>query len=239
MLKVLELFSGTGSVSKVCKELGYECLSIDLYLPADINIDILEWDYKKYPKDSFDIIWASPPCVEYSLLKVSNLNQKVKGEILTKEKIEKNMNEADKLVSKALEIIEYFNPHWWFMENPATGRLKNRDVVKGLDWYDVDYCMYCDWGYRKRTRIWTNRKDFEPLKCDGSGDCGNMIEIPTNGAMRHDTGQPIKSATRKLHINNLGNSSILSMFRKMKIKCGTTTHERYRIPPNLIFSLLT
>ena len=63
MLKVLELFSGTGSVSKVCKELGYECLSIDLHLPADINIDILEWDYKKYPKDSFDIIWASPPCV--------------------------------------------------------------------------------------------------------------------------------------------------------------------------------
>ena len=37
----------------------------------------------------------------------------------------------------------------------------------------VDYCMYCDWGYRKRTRLWTNIP-FEPRTCDGSGRCGNM-----------------------------------------------------------------
>ena len=29
-------------------------------------------------------------------------------------------------------------------------------------YYDVDYCMYSNWGYRKRTRIWTNLKGFEP-----------------------------------------------------------------------------
>ena len=26
--------------------------------------------------------------------------------------------------------------------------------------YDVDYCKYADWGYRKRTIIWTTLKGF-------------------------------------------------------------------------------
>ena len=44
-MRVLELFSGTHSVGKVCKDLGYEVVSLDL-TNADINIDILKWDYK-------------------------------------------------------------------------------------------------------------------------------------------------------------------------------------------------
>ena len=46
-MNVLELFSGTGSIGKICKELDWNCLSLDRDLPADINIDILEWDYKQ------------------------------------------------------------------------------------------------------------------------------------------------------------------------------------------------
>ena len=39
-MRVLELFSGTHSVGKVAKELGYEVLSLDMDGNADINIDI-------------------------------------------------------------------------------------------------------------------------------------------------------------------------------------------------------
>ena len=46
-MKLLELFSGTGSVGNVAKTLGWEVVSLDLK-NADINEDILEWDYKKY-----------------------------------------------------------------------------------------------------------------------------------------------------------------------------------------------
>jgi hypothetical protein len=49
-MKLLELFSGTHSVGKVCKELGYEVISVDIDGRADINIDILEWDYTKKHK---------------------------------------------------------------------------------------------------------------------------------------------------------------------------------------------
>ena len=76
---------------------------------------------------------------------------------------------------KSLEIIKYFNPHWWSLENPETGNLKNRDIMKGIPFYNVDYCMYSDWGYRKRTRIWTNKENWNALTCDGSGSCGNMV----------------------------------------------------------------
>ena len=58
-MKLLELFSATGSVGNVAKTLGWEVVSLDLK-NADINKDILEWDYKKYEPNYFDFIWASP-----------------------------------------------------------------------------------------------------------------------------------------------------------------------------------
>jgi len=171
-MKLLELFSGTGSVGKVAKELGWEVISLDLLFPSTHQIDILDFNYKQYPKDTFDIVWASPPCVFYSNLQNSNIGRKVNGSILTKELLERKRMDSDKLVEKTMEIINYFNPVLWFMENPQTGQLRNREVIKGLDFYDVDYCMYCDWGYRKRTRIWTNKVGYHPLLCNKN--CGNF-----------------------------------------------------------------
>ena len=75
-MKVLELFSGTGSVGKVCKELNWEVISLDFLSKwePDIVADILEWDYKVYPPNTFDIVWGSPPCAEYSSVKNSCRN---------------------------------------------------------------------------------------------------------------------------------------------------------------------
>lgn len=210
MVRCLELFSGTGSVGKVCETLGWESISLDIDGRADINISILDWDYKKYPKDHFDLIWASPPCASFSGLQNSNLGRMRNGEIYTLEVMEREMKTiGDPLVKTALEIIEYFNPTYWFMENPQTGRLKERPYMKELPYYDVDYCMYSDWGYRKRTRIWTNKKDWTNKLCDGKGTCGNMIG--------------------RKHRANLGNIK--------GQKCVRSLDMRYRIPPDLIYSL--
>jgi hypothetical protein len=221
MLKVLELFSGTHSVGKVAKELGWDVVSLDLELPADHQIDIMNFDYKQYPKDTFDIVWASPPCTYYSNLQNCWLGRKKKdGIILTKELLEEQRKDSDKLIRKTLEIINYFNPEYWFMENPQRGQLKDRDVVKGLPYYDVSYCMYSDWGYEKRTRIWTNKKNWNNLICDKSGSCGNMVG--------------------KIHKTNLGNSDRIkranNVLKENKYN-RTTQQDRYRIPPNLIYSL--
>ena len=45
-MKLLELFSGTGSVGTVAKDMGWTVVSLDLK-GADINCDILQWKYKK------------------------------------------------------------------------------------------------------------------------------------------------------------------------------------------------
>ena len=212
-MKVLELFSGTGSVGKCCKVLGWDVVSVDMILPADHQVDIMDFDYKQYDKDEFDIVWASPPCTNYSKLQDCWIGRMRKGKLYTKEVQQEEMIEDDKLVLKTFEIINYFNPEYWFIENPASSKMKDRAFMKDKNNYVVDYCMYSDWGYRKRTRIWTNRKDFKPKLCDGKGTCGNMVNT--------------------LHKTNLGNNERIKKVNGIR----HNQHDRYRIPEDLIYSL--
>ena len=160
-MNVLELFSGTGSVGKCCKQLDWETVSVDMILPANHKCDIMDFDYKQYPKDYFDIVWASPPCTEYSAMNYCRPEKTP------------DIEGANKIVKKTLEIIDYFDCEYWFMENPQTGTLKNQSFMKDLPYYDVDYCKYTN-PIRKRTRIWTNKKDWNNLLC--KKDCGHMKE---------------------------------------------------------------
>ena len=210
-MRVLELFSGTGSVGKVCRERGWEVVSLDLK-DADINTDILNWDYASaYPVGHFDIIWASPPCNTFSILAHA---------IFTKDEM---MNRIDTIglpiLRRAEEIIDYFKPQYYFMENPQTGRMK--DYVT-RPYYDVDYCRYSNWGYKKRTRIWTNVTGFNPLLCNK--ECGNTIQNPLN-------------PKRVLHVNNCGKTQQRKLLREYGINFKQTLNDRYRIPPRLVEDL--
>ena len=153
-LKLLELFSGSGSVGKVAKRMGYEVVSLDLVFPATYKCDIMKWDYKKYPPGYFDVVWASPPCTEFSYAKTTGTRDFVG---------------ALKLVNKALEIIRYFKPNFYAIENPV-GHLRHMKVMKKRkDKKTISYCKY-GYGYRKNTDIWTN-SSFKPLKCEGEFMC--------------------------------------------------------------------
>ena len=67
-MTLLELFSGTGSVGSVAKNMGWTVVSLDLK-GADINCDILQWKYKKYPVKYFDLSGLLPPVLNTVLLK--------------------------------------------------------------------------------------------------------------------------------------------------------------------------
>ena len=234
---VLELFSGTHSVGKVCRKRGYTVISVDItdhcgvYIPT-FKCDIMDFDYKKYPKDHFDIIWASPPCRYYSVLQHSWYgrtriidNQRV---TFTKEIHEKLMNQDDRLSMKALEIINYFKPKMWFIENPESSQLKNREHMKNLPYYTVSYCHY-NFPYRKHTRIWTNVKGFKPKYC--RNDCDQRV--PNTSIHKEDL------VKHKKHLNcvkvRMKHKSEAQGVHKGR---GTTKLERYRIPPDLIEELI-
>ena len=161
-MRVLELFSGTGSVGSVFATEGWEVVSLDADPKTDATIheDILTWGYTAYPPGWFDAIWASPCCTHYSRAR-------------SKAKTPRNLELADSLVHRTLDVINYFQPAAWFIENPQTGMLKDRAFMEGKPYADADYCCYCDWGYRKRTRLWNNTQ-FSGKLCQGAGSCPNM-----------------------------------------------------------------
>ena len=161
-MKLLELFSGTGSVGRAFAEKGWEVISSDSDPKTDATIheDILKWDYSTYPPGHFDAIWASPCCQQYSCAR--------RGA-----NAPRNLALADPLVLRSQEIINCFNPRVWFRESAHTSLLEDRPFMVGIPFCDVDYCAYCDWGFRKRTRLWNNI-DFKGDLCLGPGCCPNM-----------------------------------------------------------------
>ena len=137
-MKLLELFSGTKSVGKVAEQLGYEVISLDLK-DADINCNILDWDYTVYPPNYFAVIWASPPCDTFSILRKCWTGRY--GH--TPETMQNDIDNIGlPLLRKTEEIINYFNPTYYYIENSQTGKMKE---YVNKPYYDVDYCKYADW----------------------------------------------------------------------------------------------
>ena len=161
----LDLFSGTGSVASQLELRGYHTITLDRDMDAMIKTDIMNWNYKEYEPKTFVFIWASPPCTEYSSAKTT---------------APRKIEEANRIVVRTLEIIRYFEPEYFIIENPQTGLLKKQHFMDELDYIDVDYCKY-GYPYRKRTRLWNNFKDklqltLKPL-CQK--DCNSMNETGT------------------------------------------------------------
>ena len=58
------------------------------------------WDHTIYPTGYFDLVAAGVPCTEYS-------QAKTKGE--------RNLDLADRLVRRTVDVIKYFYPLLWWI----------------------------------------------------------------------------------------------------------------------------
>lgn len=184
---ILELFSGNGTVSKVARLiLGCPYLTIDYDETIEPSLyhmcfDIHDWNketkdmiQKRWP-DRRPVIFASPPCEEYSKMKTCG---------------ERDLEYADKCVLRVKEIAEQLDAWVVILENPRTGMLKDREVIKRNDWlpfrYDVDYCQYGTI-YQKKTCIWSSIDliGFEPKTCPLNDTCQGMFYNVSTFRMRH------------------------------------------------------
>ena len=142
-MEILELFSGYASWSEPFKN-GNKVLTLDIdckFKPV-ICEDILTWNYMESGIKP-DVIFASPDCTYFSNARAP---WGYPADML---------EWTRKLWIKTFEIIDYFKPEYYLIENPVG---KARKYFPGSR--RIDYCMY---GYfmngkyiKKPTDLWTN-----------------------------------------------------------------------------------
>jgi hypothetical protein len=162
-MNVLELFAGSRSIGKEAEKLGMNVFSSDLIEFDGINypVSILDFDVSKVPFKP-DIIWASPPCTGFSVAAI--------GRNWNHDKTPKTDSArlGILLVEKTIEIINYYNPTYWFIENPR-GMLRKMPIMEQFKRNSVTYCQYGD-ERMKPTDIWTNSSAWIPKPTCKNGD---------------------------------------------------------------------
>tara|TARA_R110002110_G_C13253738_1_gene700211 strand:+ start:181 stop:858 length:678 start_codon:yes stop_codon:yes gene_type:complete len=187
-MKVLELFKGSGSITEYYKnnnEVEVISLDFDKRYKPDILTDIMEWDYKQYPVGYFDIIWGSPECKIFSQLQYplcvakgkTQSDYKIKRKWDSVEHLREEQKKHSIYINKTIEIIEYFNPTYYYIENPMYSKIW--DYVTNKKYLEkfilVDYCAF-GYVYKKPTRILTN-KDLKNERCKCVGDPKHEMRI--------------------------------------------------------------
>ncbi|GAB4042506.1 hypothetical protein [Spirosoma litoris] len=163
MYRFLSLCDYSGSWPKPFKDAGYEVVQIDL----KHGIDIMTWDYQAYPRGYFYGIFAAPPCTHYT----------VSGALYWAAKDADGRTELmNQLTNRILDIIEYFDPKFWALENPV-GRIE--ECVPRLKGKRLLLFNPCDFGdpYTKKTILWGH---FNPF----------LVRAPV---------RPVRASTKKGH----------------------------------------
>ena len=89
--RMLDLFAGSKSVSRIFKEAGYDVTSVDILWGQDV----MKWE----PDGYYNFVWASPPCDTYTDVPWHNVPVDLS------------------LWKRTLEVIEKIKPEYYVIEN--------------------------------------------------------------------------------------------------------------------------
>lgn len=168
-MNVLELFAGSRSFSKVAEKLGHNTFTSDInnFDKIDYVTNIMDFNTKKVPFKP-DFIWASVPCYTFS---VASIGHHWKGGSRSYIPKTSSAYMGLAIAKKTIEIINHFNPKYYYIENPR-GLLRKMEFMQNLPRHTIWYCQYQD-DRAKPTDLWTNDKSWipRPVCKNGNKDC--------------------------------------------------------------------
>lgn len=155
---ILSLFDYSGIWSKYYRLNGFKVIQIDI----KNGIDILTWNYKEI-ENVYGIL-AAVPCTDYALSGAKHFKRKDS---------DGTTMQSQKLVEKTREIIEYFKPKFWAVENPMT-RIHKLNTWLNKPKFKFNPCDFAGYGfenerYNKQTWLFGNfrnpiKKRLEPIE---------------------------------------------------------------------------
>lgn len=144
--QILDLFSGLGGASEafvddpdwVVRRIDNNRLVADV--PHTIIADVMGYT----PRIEYDLIWASPPCTEFSQARKPQIP-----------------NPSMKLVERTIAIIEATNPRCWIIEN-VKGAIKHFAPLLGPPRLILG--PYCFWG--NFPLFWVDMEGYSKMEDD-------------------------------------------------------------------------
>ena len=159
---MLELLCGEGVLAEVFRKRGFDITTLDNNpdLNPDIVADILDIDPGSLP-GPFLYIHASPVCTTFS---VCQLSRHYKNRIPWSSKAHIGIA----ILIKCIEIIEYWKPEYWTIENPR-GMMRHVPRLQQFHRVTVTYCQYGE-DFQKPTDFWMPCPFWIPKKACSAGD---------------------------------------------------------------------
>lgn len=180
MTIVLSLFDYSGIWSQPYRDAGYLTYTIDI----KNGVDLLTWDYHFIPKTKDMIVLIAMPCTDYALSGAKYFFRK---------DCDGTTEKSQTLMRKVKEILDYFNPRIWCLENPMTRIHKLNPWLGEVKFKFQPYEFGDD--YQKTT--WLFGKFNTPVKTHGTDQNtrGNFMFKTLGG--KSDKTKEIRSNTSK------------------------------------------
>lgn len=169
----IELFSGSGTFSKVFAAAGWRTFTIDIrrrkgVCEPDLRKNVLDISSQDLPYREVHALWASPPCDIWSYAAGSH-HWKSATWIPKTEKCAYHLH----ILEKCLAVIQELQPRFFFVENPR-GRLRNYPRMLHFLKQSGAVCKeltLSSYGFptTKPTNIFTNALDWKPKELDSFG----------------------------------------------------------------------
>lgn len=112
--RILDIYSGLGGASEAFALAGWEVHRLENNVllrdvPHTEQVDVMTWPFHDIPPGYYDVIWASPPCLEFSTAYAAPRS------VAARSGTEYNYDLT--LLRRAIEIIKALQPTYYVIEN--------------------------------------------------------------------------------------------------------------------------